>query len=454
MVGRFGAVPMPPHHSLRCRIIGLAIVAATVVTYALVASRLERVWISGPMVFLAAGVVLGPAVTDQLPVTVGHDAARVVTEGTLALVLFADASMLRLWAVERDAWTPGRLLLVGLPLTMAFGTLLALGLFPGIGLAAAALIAVIVAPTDAALGMAVVTNSSVPRRIRRTLNVESGLNDGIATPFVAVLVTIVVAEERVEGGSAAVQAVAEVGLALFAALVVGGLGGRLLCAAHERRWTSPQSEQLAIIGLALLSYGFSVAIGGNGFIAAFAGGLLFGAATERMLEARVEFTEATAVLASYLVWIIFGAIFVGPVLAAGVELAPILYAVASLTLIRMLPVAAALLRTGFRLPTVLFIGWFGPRGLASVVFALVALEALGAEGLVADTVAVAVTWTVLLSVAAHGITAPSLARAYGDWTTTLGDVPETMAVPEPRSRLRTILDEHGLHVRPSRDRRP
>jgi NhaP-type Na+/H+ or K+/H+ antiporter len=398
------------------------------------------------MVFVAAGAIVGPSMTGLLTFNVDNEVALVITEITLALVLFADASSLRLRMVRGDAWTPGRLLLIGLPLTMLLGAVLARGLFPDVGWVAAALIAVIVAPTDAALGMAVVTNRAVPRRIRRTLNVESGLNDGMAAPLVAVLVTVLLAEEEVDGGSAAAEAVGEIGLALVAAVIVGGVGGWALSHAQHRGWTSHLSEQLAIIGLALLSYELSTVIGGNGFIAAFVGGLLFGAATGQMLDMRVEFTETTAVMASYLVWTIFGAVFVGPVLAAGLVWQPILYATASLTVVRMVPVAISMIGSGFRLRTLLFLGWFGPRGLASVVFTLVAVETLGSGTLVSETVTTVVTWTVLLSVVAHGLTAQPLATAYGSYCAALlADTPEGMPVPDQRFRVRSLHEAHAHH---------
>lgn len=422
--------------------IGVVIVAAAIAAYALVASRLDRVWISGPMVFVAVGAIVGSAMTGLLPFNVDNDVALVITEVTLALVLFADASTLSLRAIEGDAWTPGRLLLIALPLTMLAGTLVARGLLPDVGWAAAALIAVILAPTDAALGMAVVANRAVPVRIRRTLNVESGLNDGIVAPFVVVLVTLLLAEEEIRSGSWILESVGEVGLAMIAATVVGGAGGWALMFARGRGWTSPLSEQLATIALAVLSYELSTIIGGNGFIAAFVGGLLFGTASRHELDVRVEFTETTAVLASYLVWTIFGAAFVGPVVAAGFDPQPILYAIASLTVIRMVPVALAMTGGGFRPQTLLFVGWFGPRGLASVVFTLVAIETLGTEMPVSEIVTTVVTWTVLLSVIAHGLTARPLARAYGSFCTKLAGVAEAVPVPDYRFRVRSLLEPH------------
>ena len=245
--------------------------------------KLDRWWITGPMVFVAAGAILGPGGIDVLPLSVTNEAVLTITELTLALLLFSDASTVRLRDVEGDAGLPSRLLFVGLPLTIVAGALLAYLMFPGVGWAAAALVATILAPTDAALGLAVVTNKAVPARIRRALNVESGLNDGIATPFVTLFIAVVAAEEPIGDTAWGLEAIKQIGLAIVAAIVVGYLGGKLLAFAKDRGWTSDVSEQIAILALALLAYQGSVAIGGNGFIAAFAGGILFGAATRQRL---------------------------------------------------------------------------------------------------------------------------------------------------------------------------
>ena len=266
---------------------GLTILAVVVVAYTLVASRLDRWWITGPMVFVAAGVILGPGGLDVLPLSLDDETVLTITELTLALLLFADASTVRLRDVEGDTGLPGRLLFVGLPLTIVAGALLAYLVFPEVGWAAAALLATILAPTDAALGLAVVTNTAVPVRIRRALNVESGLNDGIATPFVTLFIAVVAAEEALGDTAWGLEALTQIGLAIVAAVVVGYLGGKLLAVANDRGWTSGVSEQIAILALALLAYQGSVAIGGNGFIAAFAGGILFGAATSGRLAAPV-----------------------------------------------------------------------------------------------------------------------------------------------------------------------
>jgi NhaP-type Na+/H+ or K+/H+ antiporter len=425
---------------------GLTALAVVVVAYTLVASKLDRWWITGPMVFVAAGTILGPGGLDVLPLSLTNETVVTITELTLALLLFSDASTVRLGDVEGDAGLPRRLLFVGLPLTVVAGALLAYLVFPDVGWAAAALIATILAPTDAALGLAVVTNKSVPVRIRRALNVESGLNDGIATPLVTLFIAAAAADEALGDTAWGLEALKQIGLAIVAAVVVGYVGGKLLVLAKDHGWTSEVSEQIAILALALLAYEGAVAIGGNGFIAGFAGGILFGAATRRRLAEPVQFTETLGTAASFLVWSIFGALFVGDLLTHDLSAQPIVYAILSLTVIRMVPVAIALIGTHLRATTVAFMGWFGPRGLASVVFTLLALEEIergGAGGMLLDTV----TWTILLSVVLHGISAPPLAARYGASIAKAGNIPEKAPASEPRIRLHDLAGRHHRGAR-------
>ena len=267
-----------------------------------------------------------------------------ITELTLALLLFSDASTVRLGDVEGDAGLPRRLLFIGLPLTILAGELPAYLAFPKVGWAAAALVAAILAPTDAALGLAVVPQGR-PGADPRALNVESGLNDWIATPLVTLFIAAAAAEESLSDKSWGLEALKEIGLAIVAAVVVGYIGGKLLAFATDRGWTSGVSEQIAILALALLAYEGAVAIGGNGFIAGFAGGISFGAATRGRLAKPVQFTETLGLSASFLVWSIFGALFVGGLLTHDLSVQPIVYAILSLTVIRMVPVAIALIGT-------------------------------------------------------------------------------------------------------------
>ena len=399
------------------------------------------------MVFVATGFLLGPSVLGLVEPSGERETLLHLTELTLAILLFADAATVRLKRLREDAALPGRLLGIGLPLTIALGTVLA-ALILGVPWALAALIGTILAPTDAALGLAVVTDRAVPVRIRRALNVESGLNDGIATPFVSLFLTIVATEEAVRTGSWVVGAAIELGLAVVAALVVGGLGGLAFATARARSWTTPDSEELAVLALAVLSYVGAVAVGGNGFVAAFAGGLVFAFASSARdaklgdplaTETReaVDFTETVGLFASFVVWVIFGALFVGPVLTHTPALEAVIYAVASLTLIRMLPVAIALQGMKLRKDTIAFIGWFGPRGLASVVFTLIALDELARTAAAPRLLEVA-TLTILGSVLLHGVTARPLAEIYGRRVQADPDAVELVSVSEPRVRRKAL----------------
>jgi NhaP-type Na+/H+ or K+/H+ antiporter len=310
-------------------------------------------------------------------------------------------------------------------------------LFPGISWWEAALISSILAPTDAALGMAVVTNPAVPVRIRRTLNIESGLNDGIVTPFVSVFLVFVVSGVASEHWTA--HAVDELLRGAGIGIAIGYVGGRCLRLARSARWTTHVSDQLMVLSLAFLSYAAAVNYSGNGFVAAFVAGLVFGFATRGELHDATEFTDTVGLFSSFVVWIIFGAAFVGPVLKGGVHPRPILYAVLSLTVVRLVPVALALVHSRLRPMTVGFIAWFGPRGLASVVFTLIAFDALAAEG-TGTQLAEITTWTILLSVVAHGLSSGPLAAAYGRRLAVApADTPELATMSQPRVRTRSLF---------------
>jgi NhaP-type Na+/H+ or K+/H+ antiporter len=389
------------------------------------------------MVLVAVGMVLGDGGLRLLRVTAYSEWVKVLAELTLAILLFADASTIGLRDVEDDASLPGRLLGIGLPLTIGTGTILAHAVLGG-SWAEAALVAAVLAPTDAALGLAVVTNASVPARVRRVLNIESGLNDGIATPFVVFFLAVVAAEAEhrhwILGGLKEIALAVAFGAALGA--VVGSAAGR----ARQAGWTTPVSDALVVASVALLAYEGAVLIGANGFVAAFVAGILFGSAAGRQFRQATELTEDVGLYASFAVWMIFGAVLAGPVLRSGIHARTILYALLSLTLVRMVPVAVALCGARLRKDTVAFIGWFGPRGLASVVFTLLVIETLHGGARAAQLTTVA-TWTVLISVFAHGLSSGPLSALYAR---RLGratdDLYEFRATTELRTRKRSLLD--------------
>ena len=389
----------------------LALVALVILAYALTAVRLGRLSISGPIVLVSVGALIGPSGIDAVTAPATSEPFRVLAELTLALLLFSDASTIGLREAGGIAWLPGRLLAFGLPMTIAGGALVGWLLFPALGVGFALLLGSILAPTDAALSLPVLLDRAIPVRIRRAINIESGLNDGIATPFVTLALAIAVAEEH-STGDWLIVAGEEIAVAVVVAIVVGGLGGRLTSEARKRGWASRASESLAVVALAIFAYASATAIGGNGFVAAFGAGIAFRTATAPS-EPSVEFAESIGLAASYLVWLLFGVALAGPVVAAGFDAPLIGYALLSLTIVRMVPVAIALVGARLRPDTVALIGWFGPRGLASVVFLLVAFDDLGPAHPATETLLRVVTWTVLLSVFLHGLSAGPVGAWYG-----------------------------------------
>jgi len=254
-----------------------------------------------------------------------------------------------------------------------------------------------------------VTNTAVPVRVRQLITVESGLNDGIATPVVMLAIAGAAAAEGLEHADGAGHAALELLIGVVVGAAVGGLGGASLRWARRRGTAAESFAGIAVLALALGAYAAALVLHGNGFVAAFCGGLAFGATAGRRAPAELEFLEQTGTLLASLVWMAFGAIAV-PIMLDRIDARTVLYAALSLTVVRMLPVALALVGTGLDRRTIVFVGWFGPRGLASLVFALLALEALGTH---ADEAVAVLIATVLLSVVAHGLTAAPLARRYG-----------------------------------------
>lgn len=411
------------------------LLVGTMLVYALAARKLERVGITAALVFVGAGVLMGSAGLGLVPADPRAHWILVVAEVTLSLLLFSDAARLKLREVGADLGPVLRLLGIGLPLTIIIGTLLIVAVFPDRGWVAAALLAAILAPTDAALGSAVVSDRRVPLRVRRILGVESGLNDGLVTPVVTVLIAVAASQAGLAGGESwEIRAIRSLAVAVVVGTAVGWGGGQVLRWCRHRGWSSPLSVQVAVLTLALLCYFGAVAIEGNGFVAAFVGGLVLATATGvRATEEDLAFTETLGVLASQVVWLMFGAAMVGPALGRMTG-GTVLVALGALTVVRVLPVAGAMVRPRWSLPTIAFVGWFGPRGLATVIFSLVALESLGTTAL-ADHVLDVSAVTVLVSIVAHGFSAGALAARYGRWADGLpADAPERAGVAPPSWR--------------------
>ena len=388
----------------------LAILAGSILVYSSVAGAVERTWISGPIVFTCFGLLLGPVGLDLLPWEANRETILNLAEVTLALVLFTDAASADMGVLKRIARLPARLLLIGLPLTILLGFGVGVLLIDKLSLFAIALLATMLAPTDAALGKAVVTNESVPTEIRQGLNVESGLNDGICVPILFVFLALALGKAGEAGPwTLAVKLVIEeIGIGLAVGLGLTLIAARLLKVAWHRKWLTHTWIQIPVVALALACFATAQLLGGSGFIASFTGGLLFGVLAEKV--ERHEFlraAEGTGDTLALITWMIFGSAVVGH--AMGYFTWPILlYAVLSLTVIRMLPVFLALTGSPISTKGKLFIGWFGPRGLASIVFAVIVLNSgLPDSGPIAMTV----VCTIILSIIAHGMTANPLAAA-------------------------------------------
>ena len=388
----------------------IAIMTGLVLVYSLLARRLTTFNVTAPMLSVLAGVLI----FSNTQFDVDAASVHVVAELTLVLILFHDASTVKLAQLRKDPKIALRLLLIGFPLAllMTFGATYAM--FGSLGVAGAWLLAAAITPTDAGLGAPTVLNPVVPMRVRRGLNVESGLNDGLATPIVLIALSSLAAQEDAPG-------VLKVGvvpllLAVVLAIVLGLASAWVMDRSRERGLSGRRGRAVATLVLPLFVFGMAEVTGANAFIAAFVGGLVFGAASTT-LEAEHETTsllEVASDLLGFVVWFFAGGILLA-VLENGFEWSWVVLAVLALTVLRIVPVFLSLIGTGFKWQTVMFLGWFGPRGLATIVFGLLSLEELGADSPVMGDVSGVIAFTVLLSVFLHGVSAGPLSVQYGAW---------------------------------------
>jgi sodium/hydrogen antiporter len=405
----------------------LAVGAACVALWALTARRLARWNVSSAIAMVVLGLVVANPPLDLIDLAPTSETVRHLTELALTLVLFADASRVNLRSLRGDPGLPARLLLIGLPLTIGVG-FVAATLLTDLDPWLCAVIATALAPTDAALGAPVVADRRVPIRTRRTLNVESGLNDGLATPLVTFFLAGAVTEAEATHAFTPTAALADLGIGLLVGVAIGFGGGQLLALARRHQWTTSASIAILVPTLALVSYFVALELESNGFIAAFVGGLAFGS-TQRDAAEIGEFGEQLGELLGLAVWFLVGALILD--LLDGITVGMVVFALLALTVLRMVPVAIATIGSGVSRPTVLFIGWFGPRGLASIVFGVIALDALPPED--GAPVISMIALTVVLSVVLHGVTARPLARRYGE--------------SEPDDGPDDISDDESFHPR-------
>jgi NhaP-type Na+/H+ or K+/H+ antiporter len=391
--------------------IELAVLALFIFCYSLVAGRVERAAASGPIVFVITGLLMGPLVLGWFDGSVSNTGLRVLADLTLALILFMDAANANLAILKRQFRIPSRMLLFGLPGVIFLGTLTAALLFDTLSLFEAAILGTMLAATDAALGKAVVTNKAVPTQIREGLNIESGLNDGLCVPILFVFITLALGSST-EGGSTllALKLVAgELGIGLVVGLGLTAIGTWAFRWCQDKGWVTEIWKQVTVVALAIACFSVAQSLHGSGYIAAFTGGLLFGFKAKDATHGLVLAAEGTGETLALLTWFVFGAAVIGQ----SVEYFTwemLVYALLSLTVIRILPIYLSLSGTGESAASKLFLGWFGPRGLASIVFAIIVINKDVPGG---KFIAMVVVLTVFLSLVAHGISANPLAKLLG-----------------------------------------
>ncbi len=418
----------------------IAIIGSLFLGYALVSGRLEGTVLTAPLLFAGFGFMAGSGGLAFAKIDVEHSAIHVIAELTLILVLFADAARIDLDRVRQDHNLPMRMLLIGLPLTMAAGTFMAAAFFPAFSIWEAALLAALLAPTDAALGQTVVSAKTVPVRIRQAINIESGLNDGIALPAVLMFAALAgAASGGHQAGNWLQFGLMQVTLGPIAGAILGYVGARLLDTAADRGWATTAFQGIGILALSILAYVAAEMIGGNGFISAFVAGLVFGNCLRHPCTYLFEFMESEGQLLMLITFLVFGAALL-PEGLVNINATYFVYALLSLTAIRMIPIALSLSGSGIGLPTHLFLGWFGPRGLASILFVLLILEEADIPH--RDEILSVTVITVALSVILHGVSAAPLAKIYGRLADRMGDCEERKAVSEMPLREGLTNDNH------------
>jgi len=386
----------------------LLILAAGLLSFGLISQRIERLALTAPMLFLLLGVASGPLLFDWSAPALESSALKIIAELTLALILFTDASQVQRSHLVKFENLPIRLLGIGLPLTMLAGAAIAFIMYPG-HWQVAVMIGIILAPTDAALAQSVFSASAIKEKLRHSITVESGLNDGLALPFLLLIIAIASAGDlsTVDPWYWGNFLFKQIALGALVGVAVGYLGGYLLEKAGKHDWMDPVFQRLASVALALVTYTGAEHSGGNGFIAVFMAGLFLHAGRTMVITRLKEFGEAEGQLLTLVMFFLFGLIYIPDALPQ-VTFETVLYALFSLTLIRIIPVLLALSGTGLSIKEKLFLGWFGPRGIASILYLLMVVEQLGfAEQLPGyQLLFPTVVTTVVLSIFVHGISVP------------------------------------------------
>jgi len=385
--------------------------AILILGYGLFSKLSDKSVITAPMVFVSLGLLASYFPVNFLTGGANAPSVKVFAELALIMVLFTDASTINVSDLKKEKQFPARLLFIGLPLTMLLGFLLAIPLFPSSNYWVLALMAFILSPTDAALGQAVVTSKLVPEKIRQTINVESGLNDGIALPPILICLAVLSTSPSVDT-TVDYWVFFTLKQFVFGPLIgglVGWIGGWLVDKSSSKGWMNPTFQRLASLALAILAFSLAEMVHGNGFIAAFFAGLMLGTHSPTTRERLKDFGEAESQALALFIFLLFGMIIV-PMAYPFWNFSTLIYAILSLTVIRMIPVTISLFGAKLSWKTIAFIGWFGPRGIASVLYLLLVVIEIGLKGF--EQVLSIIVLTVLLSIFLHGITAVPLSKIF------------------------------------------
>jgi NhaP-type Na+/H+ or K+/H+ antiporter len=390
--------------------LALVVIMAILLAWALVAGRLARWSITAPLAMVVAGVALTAGSDPVFTIDLETSSFEHTVEVVLAILLFVDATETPGGIFGREPKLTARLLGVALPMTLLAALGVGFLLLPGTGFWMLAVLATVVVPTDFAPAAALIRDRRVPARLRDLLNVESGLNDGLIAPIFLFCLAAAKAQDSSHiAVTALADAVPAVLVAIAVGTVVGFVGAKLLSRSWRRHWTQPTALRLGVAALPLLTYGLAIVLHGNGFVAAFVAGAFFALATRELPEDALNLTEDVGMLLSLVVWFIFGRAI--NQVAGGITWRVAWYAVLVVTVMRVVPVMLSLLGTSISRRDALFLGWLGPRGLATIVFGLLAfVELTGAD---ADLVADVMVATVVLSIVLHGLSYGPLAALYG-----------------------------------------
>ena len=426
-------------NTLLILLIGILLIAA-------ISKRIRGTIITLPMLYTLFGLLIAVLFSDIVRLTYDSPVVEIIAELTLVLVLATDSSRIKLKNLLHYHNLPLRILLLALPLTFAVGTLVGAILFTQMNIWVLAILAVTLAPIDSSLAESSVENTKVPVRIRQVLNVEGGMDDGITLPFLLVFISLAVSQETGVGAGIFLKfAWINIAFGILIGVVMGYLGSRYISWGQRNGWMSSQFQKIGWLALVLMTYGLAEAFSGNGFIAAFLFGIISGNLIDKQESERLyQYAEVENTLLMLLTFVFYGAVMLYPALQQ-LNFAIFIYALLSLTVVRMLPVAISLIGTKLRLESILYLGWFGPVGIGSILYVYTILGAENIPG--QDTIFNTVMFTIFLSVLVHGMSATPLSNWYAKRMAALdkegfADV-ETMPVSEMATRRGTPSVQTG-----------